>query len=108
VPYSPPDLHPAAGLEEGPRRVSAATLEPLAACLQSSRRVAAAEASVPLVLARLAPDRWLVERYVIVAGQRVPFVVLGATGVFALWALDQTPRVSYTQPSGSSRTRARA
>jgi hypothetical protein len=92
VPYAPPDLHPAAGLEEGPRRLSAATLEPLGACLESSRRVAAAEARVALVLGRLAPERWLVERYVVVAGQRVPFVVLGATGVFALWALDQTPR----------------
>ena len=35
---------------------------------------------------------WLVERYVLVGGLRVPFVVLGETGVFALWGLDQTPR----------------
>jgi hypothetical protein len=50
-----------------------------------------AEARVGEVLQRLPRERWLVERYVVVAGQRVPFVVLGETGVFLLWGLDQTP-----------------
>jgi hypothetical protein len=66
-------------------------LRPLAERLECSRRVAVAEGRVADVLARLPRDRWLVERYVAVAGQRVPFVVLGETGVFVLWGLDQTP-----------------
>src|SRR4051795_6375492 len=72
-------------------RLAAATLEPLGACLECSRRVAVAEARVADALARLPRERWLVERYVLVGGQRVPFLVLGETGVFALWGLDQTP-----------------
>ena len=73
------------------RRLAAATLEPLGECLECSRRVAVAEARVADALARLPRERWLVERYVLVGGLRVPFVVLGETGVFALWGLDQTP-----------------
>src|SRR3954454_1078653 len=72
-------------------RLAGATLEPLGACLECSRRVAVAEARVADVLARLPRERWLVERYVLVGGLRVPFLVLGETGVFTLWALDQTP-----------------
>jgi hypothetical protein len=72
-------------------RLEAAALEPLGACLECSRRVAVAEARVADALARLPRERWLVERYVLVGGLRVPFLVLGETGVFALWGLDQTP-----------------
>jgi hypothetical protein len=76
---------------ERPRRLAETTLQPLADRLECSRRVAVAETRVGDALERLPRERWLVERYVAVVGQRVPFVVLGETGVFALWALDQTP-----------------
>ena len=39
------------------------------------------------MLGALARDRWLVERYVLIGGRRVPFLILGETGVFVLWAL---------------------
>ena len=48
----------------------------------------------PLWWATLPPDRWLVERYVMFAGHRVPFLILGETGVFALWAVGGQPRWS--------------
>jgi hypothetical protein len=73
------------------RRLPGTTLQPLADCLESSRRRAVAESRVAEVLAGLARERWLVERHVVLPGQRVPFVVLGETGVFVLWGLDETP-----------------
>ena len=39
------------------------------------------------VLANLPADRWLVERYVLIASHRVPFLLAGETGVFVLWAM---------------------
>ena len=38
-------------------------------------------------LAALPGDRWFVERYVLFAGHRIPFLVFGETGVIALWAI---------------------
>jgi len=73
------------------RRLRAETFEPLGARLERSRRIAVAEARVGEALARLPRGRWLVERYVLIAGQRIPFLVLGETGVFALWAFDEAP-----------------
>ena len=53
----------------------------------NSRRLAASEAKAALVLDRLPADRWLVERYVLITSHRVPFLILGETGVFVLWAM---------------------
>jgi hypothetical protein len=39
------------------------------------------------VLDALPADRWLVERYVLIGSHRVPFLILGETGVFVLWAM---------------------
>ena len=36
-------------------------------------------------------DRWLVERYVMIGGRRIPFLILGETGVFTLWPRDSQP-----------------
>ena len=68
-------------------RYSPETLEPLAQSLDTSHRLAIAEARVAETLAGLASDRWLVERYVLVAGHRIPFLVLGDTGVLIICAL---------------------
>ncbi|MHB1567756.1 MAG: hypothetical protein ACYC0H_01005 [Solirubrobacteraceae bacterium] len=62
-------------------------LEPLARDLDNSRRLAACEAKVAPVLDALPADRWLVERYVLIGSHRVPFLILGETGVFVLWAM---------------------
>ena len=74
----------------GPR-CSPETLEPLARSLDTSHRLAIAEARVAETLAGLASDRWLVERYVLVAGHRIPFLVLGDTGVLIICALTGPP-----------------
>jgi hypothetical protein len=67
-------------------RLSSEQLEPLGQHLDGTRRFAVSEARVAEVLAALPADRWLVERYVLFDGHRVPFLILGETGVFALWA----------------------
>ena len=74
----------------GPR-YSPETLEPLAQNLDTSHRLAFAEARVAETLAGLPPDCWLVERYVLIAGHRIPFLVLGDTGVFVICALTGPP-----------------
>ena len=72
-------------------RCSPETLEPLGQHLDGSRRMAVVEERLAPVVGALPPDRWLVERYVIFAGHRVPFLILGETGVFALWAVGGQP-----------------
>jgi hypothetical protein len=58
------------------------------------RRLGAAEARIAWELAALPEGFWLVERDVRVDGRRIPFVVIGATGVFLIcasygaWTLD--------------------
>jgi hypothetical protein len=74
----------------GPR-CSPETLEPLAEHLDASHALAAAEARVAQTLAGLPSDRWLVERYALIAGHRIPFLLLGETGVFTVWALGGPP-----------------
>jgi hypothetical protein len=70
----------------GPR-CSPETLEPLAQSLDTSHRLQVAEARVADTLAALSSDRWLVERYALIAGHRIPFLALGETGVFVICAL---------------------
>ena len=74
----------------GPR-YSPETLEPLAQSLDTSHRLAIAEALVAETLAGLPSHRWLVERYALIAGHRIPFLVLGETGVFIICALTGPP-----------------
>jgi hypothetical protein len=71
--------------------LSRETLDPLASYLGTARRLGIAEARVATTLAALPSARWLVERYVLFAGQRIPFVILGDTGVFAVCALAGPP-----------------
>ena len=56
----------------------------LARTLDDSRRLLAAEERVAAALAELPNSFWLVERNVFVGSRRIPFLALGATGVFAL------------------------
>jgi hypothetical protein len=72
------------------RRLSDETLAPLAQRVDRSRRLVTCEARVALKLSELPRERWAVDSYVLVGGHRVPFLVLGATGVFAIWPLDGT------------------
>ena len=72
-------------------RLSPETLEPLAQCLDAARLREIAEARVAKTLTALPRDRWNVERYVVIEGHRIPFVILGETGVFAVWALGWPP-----------------
>ena len=80
TPSGPPPAIPRA-------RLSPEQLEPLARDLDHSRRLAACEAKVAPALDALPADRWLVERYVLIGSHRVPFLILGETGVFVLWAM---------------------
>jgi hypothetical protein len=74
----------------GPR-YSPETLEPLAQSLDTSHRLTLAEARVAETLAALPSEHWLVERYVLIAGHRIPFLVLGDAGVFVICALTGPP-----------------
>jgi hypothetical protein len=61
-------------------------VEDLTDVLDRSRRLVAAEERVARELA--CADGWVVERYVLVGTRRVPFVLVGPSGVFALCATD--------------------
>ena len=74
-----------------PGRYPLETLAPLAGYLKSAQRLVIAEARVAETLAALPPDRWHIERYVLMDGHRIPFVLLGETGAFAVWALGGPP-----------------
>jgi hypothetical protein len=73
-------------------RYSPEMLEPLGQHLDNSRRLAVVEERLAPVVGALPSDRWLVERYVVVAGRRIPFLILGETGMFVMWALGGQPR----------------
>ena len=73
-------------------RLSPEQLEPLGQDMDNARRLAACEARIAPVLDALPADRWLVERYVLLAGHRIPFLILGETGVFVLWAISGLPQ----------------
>ncbi|MBV9196109.1 MAG: hypothetical protein JO168_18390 [Solirubrobacterales bacterium] len=81
----PPPANPGA-------RYSPETLEVLGQHLDNARRLAVVEDRLAPLLGALPRDRWLVERYVVIAARRIPFVVIGETGVFAMWALSGQPR----------------
>jgi hypothetical protein len=70
------------------RSVSDDCLAPLARTLDGGRRMLAAEERVGATLARLPVGLWLIERNVLVGARRIPFVALGATGVFAICPSD--------------------
>ena len=73
-------------------RLSPETLEPLGEDLDAARLLGIAEARVAKALEVLPRDRWYVERYVYINPHRIPFVVVGETGVFALWGYAGPPR----------------
>jgi hypothetical protein len=91
----PADLHGGAVTARPPSvrgaRCSPETLEPLAQSLDTSHRLAIAEARVAETLGTLPSDRWLLERYALIAGHRIPFLVLGETGVFVICAVTGPP-----------------
>lgn len=65
--------------------VSPETLEALGQRVDNSRRLDVARARLGEVLSPLPGDRWFVERNVVFAAHPIPFLILGETGVFALW-----------------------
>ena len=72
-------------------RRSPETLEPLADSLRSAQLRMIAEAHVAETLAALPSEGWYIGRYVLMDGHRIPFVILGETGAFAVWALTGPP-----------------
>jgi hypothetical protein len=74
---------PAGGIQDA--RISPETLEPLSQRVDNSRRLAVARARLGEVLTALPNDRWFVERNVVFAAHPIPFLILGETGVFAVW-----------------------
>lgn len=62
-----------------------------------TQRLAVAEARVERVLATLPTERWVIQRFALVAGHRIPFLALGEYGVFALWAIGWRPQ--WTDPA---------
>ena len=74
----------------GARR-SPETLVPLADSLRSAQLRTIAEAHVAETLTALPSESWYVGRYVLMDGHRIPFVILGETGAFAVWALTGPP-----------------
>jgi hypothetical protein len=69
-------------------RLKAETLAPLACILDTGRRLGAAEDRIAGELAALPGGFWLMERNVPIDGRRIPFLVLGATGVYLVCASD--------------------
>ena len=50
-----------------------------------------ADARVGNALAALPAGRWLIERYALINGHRVPFLLLGEAGVFTMWPVESGP-----------------
>jgi hypothetical protein len=73
---------------------STETLQMLAQHLDSSRRHRLAETRLHEALVALPRDRWLVERNAHIHGRNIPFLLLGETGVFVLWAVAGPPQWS--------------
>jgi len=63
-------------------------LEELGVTLENSRRLVTMTELITPVLDTLPRDRWLIDRQVVMAGHRIPFLIIGETGVFTLWATD--------------------
>ena len=61
-----------------------------------TQRLAIAEARVERVLATLPSEGWFVQRFALVAGDRIPFLALGEHGIFAIWAIGGSPQ--WTDP----------
>jgi hypothetical protein len=70
-----------------PRCCARHSVQQLGEVLERSRRLAAAEERIDQELARL-PRGWLVERRVLVDSYRVPYVIAGSGGLFAVTATD--------------------
>jgi hypothetical protein len=83
-----PFLPRGAGPSTGPRLLPEGAISAFARTLERSRRLVAAEDRMACELGELSSSHWLVERHVLVANQRVPFVLAGPTGVFLLGATD--------------------
>jgi hypothetical protein len=62
-----------------------------------TQRLAFAEARVERVLDTLPMGHWYVQRFTLVAGHRIPFLILGECGVFALWVVAYRPQWSDPQ-----------
>jgi hypothetical protein len=69
-------------------RLSRAMLERLGRTLDESRRLHAAENRVADELAALPEASWLIERNLHIGARHIPFLVIGATGVFAIAPTD--------------------
>lgn len=93
-PIHPPDAAATRGTvlvdvcEPESRRLPDDSLAPLAHTLDESRRLHAAGQRVAAELTGLDGQFWLVERDVAVGARRIPFLVLGATGVYAVCPTD--------------------
>lgn len=90
-PPSPPPLarSPLVGARYGPE-----TFALVAEHADHTQRLAIAEARVEQVLATLPSDGWFVQRFALVAGDRIPFLVLGEYGIFAIWPIGWRPQWS--------------
>ena len=80
----PPPAHPDARCPPG-------SIERLGGAVAVSRLMNHAEQLVARSLASLPPDRWHVERGVLIASYRIPFVILGETGVFVVCGASAPP-----------------
>jgi hypothetical protein len=69
-------------------RLPLASVRPLGRTLDESRRLNAAEDRVAGELGALPDSRWLVERNVQFGVRRIPFLALGAGGIFVICATD--------------------
>jgi hypothetical protein len=69
-------------------RLTSESLGPLAHVLDKSRRLNVGDDRVAGELGALPRGLWLVERGVVIDGRRIPFLVMGATGVFLVCPSD--------------------
>jgi hypothetical protein len=69
-------------------RISLSSVERLGRTLDESRRLQAAEESVASALAALPDGLWLVERNVQLGVRRIPFLVIGVSGIFVICSTD--------------------
>ena len=79
---------PAHEAESEPTTLAHETIAPFARTLERSRRLWVAEQRVSAALDVLPEDVWLVEKHVLEDERRIPFVLVGPSGVFVVCATD--------------------
>jgi hypothetical protein len=102
APTAEPPARPSAAAAPGlpGARYGPDTFALLAQRADHTRRHAVAELHVRQRLQTLPAERWYIQPFLLIDGYRIPFLVLGEFGIFAIWAISLRPQ--WADPEGAA------